>query len=75
MCTRGWSKEDCETNALLRFIDKFRKDHDKLGVIVNGDALYATTPVIKKIQEHKANYIFKIKEANHKTLFKNIELL
>jgi len=68
----GENKKDCETNALLRFMDKFRKDHDKLGIIVNGDALYATTPIIQKIQEHKANYIFKIEEANHKTLVKNL---
>jgi len=37
-------KVDCETNAFKRFLKKFRKDHDKLGIIVNADALYATTP-------------------------------
>lgn len=68
----GDKKEDCEVNAFMRFIDKFRKDHDKLGIIINADALYATTSVIQKIQEHKANYIFKIKTANHKTLLKNV---
>lgn len=68
----GEKKEDCEINAFIRFLDKFRKDHDKLGVIINADALYAVTPVIKRIQEHKANYIFKIKKASHKTLIKNI---
>jgi hypothetical protein len=55
----GESKEDCETNAFMRFVDKFRKDHDKLGVIYNGDALYATTPVIDKIHERQDNYIFR----------------
>jgi hypothetical protein len=68
----GDKKEDCKVNAFMRFMDKFRKDHDKLGVIVNGDALYAKTQVIAKIHEHKANYIFKIEEANHATLFKNL---
>lgn len=29
----GDKKEDCEVNAFMRFMDKFRKDHDKLGVI------------------------------------------
>ena len=38
---------------------EFVKDHNKLGVIINGDALYASIPVIKKIHEHNANYIFK----------------
>ena len=68
----GEIKEDCESNAFKRFLAKFRKDHDKLGVIINGDALYATTPVINTIADHKANYIFKIEEANHKTLIKNV---
>ena len=71
----GDKKEDCEVNAFMRFMDKFRKDHDKLGVIINGDALYATTQVIQKIHEHKANYIFKIEESNHKTLFKNLSAI
>jgi len=68
----GEIKEDCESNAFKRFLAKFRKDHDKLGIIINADALYATTPVINTIHEHKANYIFKIEEANHKTLINNI---
>ena len=68
----GEQKKDCETNAFKRFLDKFRKDHDKLGIIVNADALYATTPVIDVIHSHNANYIFKIEAANHKTLINNI---
>lgn len=70
----GEIKEDCETNAFKRFLTKFRKDHDKLGVIINADALYATTPVINIIGEYKASYIFKIEEANHKTLINNVTL-
>ena len=69
----GEEKEDCETNAFKRFLDKFRKDHDKLGIIINADALYATTPVIEAIRNHNANYIFKIQVANHKTLMNNIK--
>lgn len=68
----GDQKEDCETNAFKRFLDKFRKDHDKLEIIINADALYATTPIIETIHSHKANYIFKIQAANHKTLIKNV---
>ena len=76
ICTQdGDKKEDCEVNAFMRFMDKFRKDHDKLDVIINGDALYAQTRVIDKIREHKANYIFKIEEANHSTLFQNLSVI
>ena len=69
----GEAKADCETNAFKRFLDKFRKDHDKLGIIINADALYATTPVIEAIHDHNANYIFKVQVANHKTLMNNIK--
>jgi hypothetical protein len=69
----GERKEDCESNAFKRFLAKFRKDHDKLGIIINADALYAATPIITTIHEHKANYIFKIEAANHKTLIRNVE--
>jgi hypothetical protein len=68
----GDNKENCEINAFKRFIDKFVKDHNKLGMIVNGDALYASMPVIKKIQEHNTNYIFKVKPGSHKILMKNV---
>jgi hypothetical protein len=71
----GEQKEDCETNAFKRFLSKFRKDHDKLGIIINADALYATTPVIEEIHKHNANYIFKVQSANHKTLINNVNLL
>ena len=68
----GEEKVDCETNAFKRFLKKFRKDHDKLGIIINADALYATTPVIETIHSYNANYIFKIEAANHKTLMNNV---
>lgn len=72
ICTQdGDQKIDCESNAFKRFLDKFRKDHDKLGIIINADALYATTPIIETIHDHDANYIFKIQTANHKTLTSN----
>ena len=69
----GDKKEDCEINAFKRFIKKFRKDHDKLNIIINADALYATTSVINAIKEHKGNYIFKLQLANHNTLKNNID--
>lgn len=56
----------------LGFLTKFRKDHDKLGIIINADALYATSSVIAAIHDHKANYIFKIQSNNHKTLINNV---
>lgn len=69
----GDKKEDCEVNAFKRFISKFRKDHDKLEVIINADALYASTPIIETIKDHNANYLFKVQLAKNKTLSQSIE--
>ncbi len=69
----GDKKEDCEVNAFKRFIQKFRKDHNKLPIVINGDALYATTPVIQTLKDNKANYIFKVKFSKQKTLTQNID--
>ena len=69
----GEEKEDCETNAFKRFLGKFRKEHDKLGIIVNADALYATTAVIEAIHNHNANYIFKVQVSKNKTLMNNVK--
>jgi len=38
----GDKKEDCETNAFKRFLHKFRKDHDKLEIIINVEALFGS---------------------------------
>ena len=37
-------------------------------IVINADALYASTPVIEAIKDQGANYIFKVQLANHKTL-------
>jgi hypothetical protein len=69
----GDKKEDCEISAFKRFITKFRKDHDKLEVIINGDALYASTSVIEAIKDNNANYIFKIQLTKNTTLSSNLK--
>ena len=68
----GDKKEDCEVNAFKRFISKFRKDHDKLGFIINADALYASTPIIEIIKSYNANYIFKVQLTKNMTLAQSI---
>jgi hypothetical protein len=40
----GSSKNDCERNALKRFLPKFRQDHPHLRVVATLDALYANAP-------------------------------
>ena len=47
----GDNKNDCEQNAMKRFLLKFREDHPKLKTILLTDALHSTLP---RLQELKA---------------------
>ena len=42
--TDGSSKQDCERNAGKRLIQKIRKTHPKLNIIITGDGLYSNQP-------------------------------
>ena len=54
-------KQDCETNAFKRMIKRIKKNYPKYKFIITGDALYATTPIIKICKKYKWNYIFNLK--------------
>ena len=54
-------KQDCETNAFKRIIERIKKNYPKYKFIITGDALYATTPIIKICKKYKWNYIFNLK--------------
>ncbi|MGM9858773.1 MAG: transposase [Bacilli bacterium] len=55
-------KQDCETNAFKRMIKRIKKNYPKYKFIITGDALYATTPIIKICKKYKWNYIFNFKQ-------------
>jgi hypothetical protein len=73
--TDGAKKQDCEINAAKRLIPKIRKQHPRLSVIYLADSIYATSPFIKDLVEHNEDYIFRVKEGDHKTLFNTMESL
>lgn len=64
----GDKKEDCETNASKRLIDKIRASHPRMPFIYMGDALYANEPFIKKIRERDDKFIFRVKLGSHRYL-------
>jgi len=69
----GETKNDCERNAAKRFLDRLRKDHPHLPLIVIEDALSSNAPHILELKKHNMNYILGVKEGDHSFLFKNIE--
>lgn len=52
---------DCERNALKRFLPKFREDHPHLRVIATLDALYANAPVIRDLRAAFIPWIIRVK--------------
>lgn len=61
----GDNKNDCERNACRRWLDKFRKDHPHLKVILIEDGLSPNAPHIRDIIEHDCHFILGLKEGDH----------
>ena len=71
----GETKNDCEVNALKRFVEKFRKDHPKLEITTLLDGLYSKAPVIKDLQKHNMSFIIGAKQTDHTFLFEEVKRL
>lgn len=54
-------KQDCETKAFKRMIERIKKNYPKYKFIITGDALYATTPIINLCTSNNWYYIFNLK--------------
>jgi hypothetical protein len=68
----GHTKNDCERNALRRWLEKFRQDHPHLRVIATLDALYANAPVIGDLHRALIPWIIRVKEDDHVFLFEQV---
>lgn len=69
----GQTKNDCERNAAKRFLEKFRKDHPHLSVIVTEDGLSSNGPHIKDLIHYQMHFILGAKAGDHKFLFAQME--
>jgi len=61
-------KQDCEVNAAKRWLEKF-ENITGYKVIVMGDDLYASEPMIEATMVKDYSYIFICKEDSHKVLY------
>jgi len=66
----GDNKQDSEHKAFKRFYKRFKSDHPKLKIIMCGDALYSTFPVVNELILDNQLFILSIKEGYNKSLFK-----
>lgn len=65
----GAKKNDCERNALSRFLVDLKKEHPRLSVTIVADALSATAPNIHELREQDYDFIIVAKKEGNKTLF------
>jgi len=66
--TDGSEKQDCEINAGKRILNKIRRDHPKLGIIIVGDSLYSKQPFIQELKDKNMSYILVAKPKDHKLM-------
>lgn len=66
-------KQDCETNAAKRLMEKIKKDYPRLPACIQGDALYATEPMMKLCREYHWEYLFTQKDTRQKLLDEGFE--
>ena len=60
------SKQDCETNAAKRLLSRIKKEHSRLSICIQGDALYATEPLMELCAKNGWKYIFTQKDTRQK---------
>lgn len=63
-------KQDCEIKAFKRLAEKIKKEYPRLKIIISGDALYASKPVLDICKEKGWKYIIRFKEGAIPTLYK-----
>lgn len=71
--TDGTEKQDCEVNAGKRLLEKLRKIHPKLSLIIVGDGLYSKQPFILKARSEDMRFVLVAKEEDHKVLMEYVE--
>lgn len=68
-------KQDCEIKAFKRLAEKIKKEYPRLKIIISGDALYASKPVIDICKEKGWKYIIRFKEGSIPTLYREFKTI
>jgi len=71
----GTKKQDCERNAAKRLIEKIRKAHPKLNIMITADGLYSNQPFIDQVKKARMSFILVAKPSDHQLLFQWVDEL
>ncbi|MCP5496166.1 MAG: transposase [Leptospiraceae bacterium] len=66
----GNSKNDCERNASKRAIERLRREHPHLRIILTEDGLASNAPHIRDLKEFNIRFLIIANEGDHKFLFR-----
>lgn len=69
----GSTKNDCERNAGKRFLQRFKREHPHLKVIMVEDALASNAPHIRDLKDNNIRYILGAKAGDHTFLFEYVD--
>ena len=65
----GEKKNDCERNASKRLLERLRREHPHLKIMVVEDGLASNGPHIRELESKKMRYILGAKKGDHPFLF------
>jgi hypothetical protein len=68
----GDNKNDCERNASKRLLQKIRREHPHLPLIVVEDALASNAPHIRLLQQLNMRFLLGVKPDDHQHLFEAV---
>lgn len=69
----GSTKNDCERNATRRLLEKIRREHPRLKLIVVEDALSSNAPHVRDLIAYGMHFILGVKPGDHAFLFEQVE--
>jgi hypothetical protein len=68
----GDTKNDCERNASKRLLQKIRREHPRLPLIVVEDGLASNAPHIRLLQDLRMHFLLVVKFDDHQHLFDEV---
>jgi len=71
----GSEKQDCELNGSTRLVQRVRRQHCHLNLIMTGADLSSHVPFIEECARRRIHYVIVAKPSSHKELFEWVEEL
>ena len=71
----GHEKQDCEQEAIKRWVERHAQRFDDWGVTVLTDDLHCHQPTCELLLQHKLHFVLTCKEDSHQGLYEELALL